>query len=64
MCIMICKYLYLLKQPEDKKKSVREQLLKGITDAERRGKILKEEQKQVKENVSAASKQVSSIGKQ
>ena len=45
-------------QPEDKKKSVREQFLKGISEAERRGKMLKEEQKQMKENVAAASKQV------
>ena len=45
-------------QPEDKKKSVREQFLKGISESERKGKMLKEEQKQMKENVAAASKQV------
>ena len=32
--------------------------MKGISEAEKRGKMLKEEQKQMKENVAAASKQV------
>ena len=32
--------------------------MKGISEAERRGKMLKEEQKQMKENVAVASKQV------
>ncbi len=40
------------------KKSVREQLLKQITDQEKKSKILKEEQKKVKDNLVAASKQV------
>ena len=50
--------LYVSNKPEDKKKSTREQFLKGISEAERKGKMLKEEQKQVKENVADASKQV------
>ena len=37
---------------------MREQFLKGISEAERKGKMLKEEQKQMKENVALASKQV------
>ena len=32
--------------------------MKGISEAERKGKMLKEEQKQMKENVAMASKQV------
>ena len=39
--------LYVSNKPEDKKKSTREHFLKGIADAERKGKMLKEEQKQV-----------------
>ena len=40
------------------KKSVRDQLLKNISEQEKRGKFLKEEQKRVKDNLTSASKQV------
>ena len=50
--------LYMSNKPEDKKKTARDQLTKGISEAERRGKRLKEEQKIVKENVTDNSKQV------
>ena len=50
--------LYVSNKPEDKKKSTRELFLKGISEAERKGKMLKEEQRTVKDNVTDASKQV------
>ncbi len=43
---------------EDKKRSVREQLLKLISDQEKKSKLLKEDQKKVKESLGLASKQV------
>ena len=71
--------LYVSSKTEDKKKSLREQLLKQvffrhnrpaskivlsffslqIADQEKRSKVLKEEQKKVKDSLSVASKQVS-----
>jgi len=50
--------LYMSNRPEDKKKTARDQLMKGISEAERRGKRLKEEQRVVKESVADTSKQV------
>ena len=69
--------LYVSSKTEDKKKSLREQLLKQvlkkssnpnltaresnyfqIADQEKRSKVLKEEQKKVKDSLSVASKQV------
>jgi len=44
-------------EPE-KKKSVRDQLLRQIAEQEKRGKALKEEQKKVKDSLAASSKQV------
>merc|ERR1711976_831248 len=50
--------LYVSQKAEDKKKSVREQLLKQIADQEKRGKALKEEQKKVKDSLATSSKQM------
>ena len=43
---------------DEGKKSVRERLHKLISESEKRGKLLKEEQKKVKENLTLSSKQV------
>ena len=45
-------------QAEDKKRSVREQLLKCVSDQEKKSKLLKAEQTKVKESLGIASKQV------
>jgi len=50
--------LYVSNKAEDKKKSVREQLLKQIADQEKRGKAVKEEQKKIKDSLTTASKQM------
>jgi pyrroloquinoline quinone (PQQ) biosynthesis protein C len=57
---LICAFqLYVSQnQSEDKKKSIREQLLKNISDQEKRSKALKDQQKKVKESLGLASKQV------
>jgi len=49
--------LYVSNSPEDKKKSLREKLLKAIADAEKQAKTLKEEQRSVREAVNDNAKQ-------
>ncbi|CAB4069191.1 IFT81 [Lepeophtheirus salmonis] len=50
--------LYVAKSTEDKKKSHRDTFLKMISEEEKRSKILKENQKGIKENLSSSSKQI------
>lgn len=50
--------LYVSKDTEDRKRSVRERLLKQIQEQEKRSKVLKEDQKKVKEGLGLSSKQV------
>ena len=49
--------LYVSNKPEDKHKSVREKYLKSISDGEKRSKMLKDEQKSVREAVNDNAKQ-------
>ena len=44
--------------PSDKKKSLREQLMANIADQEKQARLLKEEQKVVKDSASAAASQL------
>jgi len=54
--------LYVSNSPEDKKKSLREKLLKAIADAEKQAKALKEEQRTVREAVNDNAKQTKMWG--
>jgi len=49
--------IYVSNKPEDKHKSVREKYLKSISDGEKRSKMLKDEQKSVREAVNDNAKQ-------
>ena len=49
--------LYVSNKPEDKHKSLRERLLKSLNDGEKRSKMLKDEQKTVREAVTDNVKQ-------
>ena len=49
--------IYVSNKPEDKNKSLREQYLKSISEAEKKSKMLKDEQKAVREAVTDNVKQ-------
>ncbi|XP_050724013.1 intraflagellar transport protein 81 homolog [Eriocheir sinensis] len=50
--------LYLSNDPQDKKKSLREQLMTNISEQERLGRLLREEQKAAKDLVQTSAKQM------
>ncbi|XP_045130561.1 intraflagellar transport protein 81 homolog [Portunus trituberculatus] len=50
--------LYLSNDPQDKKKSLREQLVTNIAEQERLGRLLREDQKAVKDLVQTSAKQL------
>ena len=54
--------LYVSNKPEDKHKSLRERLLKSLNDGEKRSKMLKDEQKAVREAVNDNVKQTKMWG--
>ena len=48
--------IYVSNKPEDKNKSLREQYLKSISEAEKKSKMLKDEQKAVREALTGDTK--------
>ncbi|KAK3884798.1 hypothetical protein Pcinc_010945 [Petrolisthes cinctipes] len=50
--------LYLSNDPQDKKKSMREQLMSHISDQEKLGRVLREEQKSAKDLLQSSTKQL------
>lgn len=50
--------LYLSNDPQDKKKSLREQLMSYISEQEKLGRVLREEQKSVKDLLQTSAKQL------
>ncbi|XP_071536615.1 intraflagellar transport protein 81 homolog [Panulirus ornatus] len=50
--------LYLSSDPQDKKKSLREQLMSYISEQEKLGRVLREEQKSVKDLLQTSAKQL------